>query len=70
VLDELRIYTEEEELLSDSQKLRMYQKDMKITFLKNIDSLHLRFLSENLDIIDEHDAYIVRRVFQFLKENA
>jgi hypothetical protein len=51
-------------------KLIHTDKQIKSGFYENLDNLHIRFLHENLDIVEEHDAQIVRRVFQFIKNNA
>jgi hypothetical protein len=69
-MDKLRVHTEDEELMEDSRKLQFYNNHVKPRFCGNLDELHIKFLHENLDIVEEHDAQIVRRVFQFLKNNA
>jgi very-short-patch-repair endonuclease len=69
-MDVIRKDCDTEKLLEDSKKLKMFEKEIKFNSQSNINELHIKFMCENLDLVDVHDVNIVKRVFDFLKKNA
>lgn len=56
-------------LINDTQKLRRFNKEIKMTENNRLDELHLGFYQEHPEINDIHDMELVRKVFNYLKSN-
>lgn len=56
-----------EKLINDTQKLRRFNEEIKMTEQKRLDELHLGFYQEYPAINDIHDIELVRKVFTYLK---
>lgn len=56
-----------EKLMNDTQKLRRFNEEIKMTEQKRLDELHLGFYQEHPEINDIHDIELVRKVFTYLK---
>ncbi|WP_195618659.1 hypothetical protein [Clostridium paraputrificum] len=56
-----------EKLINDTQKLRRFNEEIKVTEHKRLDELHLGFYQQHPEINDIHDIELVRKVFTYLK---
>lgn len=68
-MSEIRTLEEQEELVNDINKLRQYEREIKLASLRRYDELHSDFVDEilcNGDVSVE-ELELVRKVFEYIK---